>query len=389
MTEQLFFELIRVSIGTQGMLSRMPSAQEWQALYEMAKKQSLVGVCFAGVKKVLSNSSAGGEDCSAIGLPEMLYLKWVGMAAKIQKRNEVMNRQCVELQERLRKDGFRNYIMKGQVNAALYGELQMLRQSGDIDVYLEGGLDKVLTYAKTFGKVEHVNELEMSVPVFEDTEVEFHYRPFIMRNPFKNKRLQAFFKSQEEACLSNTISLGKGLTICAPTTEFNLVHQLAHIHLHLFTEGIGMRQLMDYYFVLRNTNSSALRAKCKRMPSGHELPTNFSSIISDLGLNRFASALMWVLLYVLEGNESINHKSSSINLLWEPNEEDGRFLLNEIMTSGNFGKHNEEQNERKGKMGYSVWALFFRNLRLSRFDRGDWFWGPLWRISHKLTRKKI
>ena len=224
-------------------LSHTPSADEWGKRYKIAKKQSLVGICFAGIQKLVNQQQEP---------PEMLYLTWMGMAAKIQQRNETVNRQCVDLQKQLDGDGYRNYIMKGQANSALYrasyenDNLCLLRQSGDIDVYLEGGLDKVLAYARTFGKVEHVNELEMSVPVFPDTEVEFHYRPFIMRNPWKNKRLQRFFKSWEEACFAKRISLGEGLTICAPTTEFNLVHQLAHIHLHLFTEGIGMRQLMDY-----------------------------------------------------------------------------------------------------------------------------------------------
>ena len=369
---ELFYELVRVALGNADELTHIPSEKEWKLLYEMAMKQSLVGVCFAAVQKILSNSSSKGMNPSVIGMPEMLYVTWMGMAAKIQQMNEDVNRHCVELQERLSCDGHRNYIMKGQSNAALYGELQMLRQSGDIDVYLEGGLDKVLAYAKTFGNVEHVNELEMSVPVFADTEVEFHYRPFIMRNPWKNKKLQAFFKSQEEACFANRISLGEGLTICAPTTEFNLVHQLAHIHLHLFTEGIGMRQLMDYYFVLRtsygndNDNENVLR------------------IVRDLGLNRFASALMWVIAHVF-ANDNDNESFYP----WVPNEKDGRLLLDEVMTGGNFGRHNEEQNDRKGKMGYCVWALFFRNQRLSRFDRGDWFWGPIWRISHKLTKMKI
>lgn len=358
---ELFFELIRVSIGTQGSLSRRPSDKEWKELFAMAKKQSLVGVCFAGVQRL-------AEDDRPLGI---MYLKWMGLAAKIQQRNDVVNRRCVELQERLAKDGFRTYIMKGQGNAALYGDrLSSLRQSGDIDIYLEGGLEKVLTYAKSFGTVEHVNELEMTVPVFTDAEVEFHYQPFIMRNPLKNNRLQAFFNCQKEACLSNKVSLSEELTIFAPTPEFNLVHQLAHIHLHLFTEGIGLRQLMDYYFVLRNTNLIN--------------EPNYSLIedtVEDLGMGRFASALMWVLgrVFGLERDA----------MLWEPDEEDGKLLLSEVMTGGNFGRYNEEQNDRKDKIGYSLWAVFFRNLKLSRFDRGDWFWGPLWRISHKLTRRKI
>ena len=146
----LFFELIQVAIGKRICLSHTPSADEWGKLYAMAKKQSLVGVCFAGVQKLVEQRQE---------LPEMLYFTWLGMAAKIQQRNEVVNRQCVELQKRLSADGFRSYIMKGQYVATLYGEhLAALRQSGDIDVYLEGGLDKVLAYARTFGEVKKVNE---------------------------------------------------------------------------------------------------------------------------------------------------------------------------------------------------------------------------------------
>lgn len=374
----LFFELLRVAIGTEGALSRVPSPQEWKALYDMAKKQSLVGICFAGLQRLGADADSG---FSKLGLTEMQYLTWMGMAAKIQQRNEVVNRQCVELQKRLAKDGFRSYIMKGQAVATLYrlhdndtlhyDKLCHLRQSGDIDVYLDGGLEKVLSYARTFGKVEHVNELEMTVPVFSDTEVEFHYRPFIMRNPFKNKRLQAFFDSKKEDCFANRILLKEGgekLEISAPTMEFNLVHQLAHIHLHLFTEGIGMRQLMDYYMVLRTV---------QEVSDVQEV----QNVIHALCLDRFASALMWVLGYVLGMDRD--------TMFWEPNEKDGSFLLGEIMKGGNFGRHNENQNQRKGKVGYSLWAVFFRNLRLSRFDRGDWFWGPLWRVSHKLMNKTI
>ena len=109
--KNIFFDLNRVSIGNAGCLSRTPSETEWDELYAIAKKQSLVGICFAGVHKLQAQS-----QCP----PEMLYLQWMGMAAKIQQRNEVVNRQCAELQARLSADGFRSYIMKGQANAALY-----------------------------------------------------------------------------------------------------------------------------------------------------------------------------------------------------------------------------------------------------------------------------
>ena len=49
----IFYQLIQVALGKRICLSHMPSADEWGGeLYAMAKKQSLVGVCFAGVHKL-------------------------------------------------------------------------------------------------------------------------------------------------------------------------------------------------------------------------------------------------------------------------------------------------------------------------------------------------
>ena len=117
----LFFELIQVAIGTRICLSHTPSADEWGELYAMAMKQSLVGVCFAGVQKASPQPSPEGKgekslllrgDLEEAYIPKMLYFTWMGMAAKIQQRNEVVNRQCVKLQAKLSADGIRSCIFK-------------------------------------------------------------------------------------------------------------------------------------------------------------------------------------------------------------------------------------------------------------------------------------
>ena len=366
------FEVIRIAIGNQLCLSNTPSADEWGELYAMAKKQSLVGVCFVGVQKLVEQRQE---------LPEMLYFTWMGMAAKIQQRNEVVNRQCVELQKRLSADGFRSYIMKGQYVATLYGEhLAALRQSGDIDVYLEGGLDKVLAYARTFGAVKKVNELEMSVPVFSETEVEFHYRPFIMRNPFKNRRLQAFFQDQSEACFTNRINLenkADSLEIMAPTIAFNLVHQIVHIYHHFITEGVGLRQLMDYHFVVKH------EMEVEKGSSVQEV----KKVISDLGLERFASALMWVIGYVFDPGMLATWIQKSETTLWKPNEKDGRLLLDEILMSGNFGHTDERAKDILTSRWKAFWFVNSKTFRFWRFDHWAWFWSPVWRVYHFLWRK--
>lgn len=76
-----------------------------------------------------------------------------------------------------------------------------------------------------------------------------------MTNRIANKKLQRWFAKEQEAQFDNKISLSDGEDISVPTTEFNLVYQLLHIYRHLFGEGIGLRQLMDYYMVLRTVEN--------------------------------------------------------------------------------------------------------------------------------------
>ena len=179
--EQLFFELLRVSIGMSGCLSKTPTNEEWKALYDMAKKQTLVGVCFAGVHKLVEQGQKPEE---------MLYLTWMGMAAKIQQRNEVVNQQCVEVQKRLSAEGFRSCIFKGQSVATLYGSLAMLRQSGDIDIWIEGGRKRVIELVQSIAHTKNIRETHAQLSIYQDTEIEAHYRPGLIRDAFRNKKLQ-------------------------------------------------------------------------------------------------------------------------------------------------------------------------------------------------------
>lgn len=399
-TEQLFFELIQVAIGTRICLSHTPSVDEWGELYAMAKKQSLVGVCFAGVRRLGANADDG---ISAIGMPEMLYLTWMGMAAKIQQKNEIVNKQCVEVQQMIEKEGFRTFIMKGQGNAALYkvskgststgsaqaqefqevsghSDLSLLRQSGDIDIYLEGGFEKVNAFVQSTCPTKEINELEIHYHCLQDTEVEIHYRPFVMRNPFKNRKLQRFFAMEGEKCFENKIALPNGVgEIAVPTTTFNLVHQMVHIAHHLYTDGIGFRQLMDYYFVVKH------EMEVKKSSSVREV----KKVITEFGLDSFASALMWVIAHVFANTSTGSAQADNYNenfYPWEPCEKDGRMLLEEILKSGNFGHQDETRADLSNKWK-SFWYVNGKTFRFWRFDHWAWFWSPLWRVYHFAWRK--
>jgi hypothetical protein len=382
--EQMFFELLQVAIGRIVCLSHSPSAEEWKGLYEIAKKQSLVGVCFAGVQKLVEQQQTPEE---------MLYLTWMGMAAKIQQRNEVVNQQCVEVQRLIAEKGCRSCIIKGQSNHTSYGSLAMLRQSGDIDIWVEGGREKVVELVSSICPTKEIRETHAQLRVFQDTEVEVHYRPGLIRDFRRNKRLQAFFASHAEDCFANRVSLGskefqkvssespktpetsgtskdlkpsETLSIVAPKVQFHAVQQLLHIYHHLFDSGIGLRQVMDYYFVLKHLSEEEKGGVMK--------------VLKQVGVERFAKALMFVEQKVFGLEDRY--------LLCEPSVEDGEYLLSEIMIGGNFG-HYDDRKKYSTRHSFleSFLGVYFKNFRHARFAPMEWFWSPIWRLYYFGWRK--
>lgn len=369
---ELFCSLIRVAVGSQDHLSHMPTAREWGELYKMAQKQALLGICFAGVQKLSINHLS-----SIIHLSEFLRLQWMGVAAKIQQRNEVVNRRCVDLQTKLSADGFRSYIMKGQSVSSLYQcvgsngieeDLSGFRQSGDIDVLLDGNFDKVYNYVQRTCPTKEVNRLEIQYHCFEDTAVEIHYKPFYMPRPKDDKKLQEFFKSCENANFSNFIILDSEnkYIICAPITEFNLVHQMVHIWHHFMTEGVGLRQLLDYYFVLKSIPKTSLET---------ESYNDVKKVIADIGLERFAAGVMNIMQTVFGLEEEC--------LLWPSDPESGAWILSEVMQKGNFGHLSDENLMRKSPIA-RLWTKTKFAIKYRCFGHMAWFWIPVRSMADKV-----
>ena len=182
--------------------------------------------------------------------------------------------------------------------------------------------------------------------------------PSYLECPWQNRALQRFFDSEKEACFAS----GK----C--TDRFNQVFILAHAFRHLFSEGVGMRQLMDYYFVLKNSVESIPRKE-------------FSLFMNRTGMERFAKAVMWIMQQVF-GLESEY-------LLCEPSEKYGRLLLNEVMKSGNFGHQDERVNRSKNESAiHRFWRIGVYNCRVMSFSPWTVICSPLWRLWHWCWRKK-
>lgn len=308
MVKKYFFELIKVAVGKLTALSGVPTPNEWQEIFLFAKQQTLVGILFGAVEQLPAEQRP----------PRPMLLKWFAATEQIKLQNVKVCEDAVEICKRFQQDGFRSVVMKGQSIATYYPQPE-LRTSGDIDLWVEGGMKKVLAYLRTQDEVEDVSYHHAHYEAPVDTTVEVHYRPSYLYNPLFNRRMQSFFKQQGETVFANSVKLTDGSLLPAPTVEFNRYYILNHIYRHYFGEGIGLRQMLDYYYVL-----------CKG-GSAESMKRTYDMFVRT-GMKRFVGATMWVMQEVFGMNECY--------MLCPPDEKAGKRLLNEILIAGNFGKYD-------------------------------------------------
>lgn len=309
-TEKIFLELIQVAIGNRERLDKIPTEAQWSELYAIAVKQSLVGVAFSGVEKLYKTNESAKP-------PMPVFYEWIGHVSQIEKQNQKLDWAASQLKAIFGNGGLRSCVLKGQGLARLYPE-PLRRQSGDIDLWVEGGRERILHYLKTnfFGTgkivIHHVD-----ARMIEGVETEIHFIPMWMYSPIHNHRLQKYFKSLQDEQFSNE---DKDAGFCCPSATFNIVYVLAHIFHHLLDEGVGMRQIVDYYFVLRNIQDTKL--------------TSYTDLFNHFGLLKFSKGVMWIEKECLGMDEKY--------LLVEPDEKTGRRIMDEVMLTGNFGQYDQQ-----------------------------------------------
>ena len=243
------FLFLNYCLGKKVDMSMVVAKIDWRQLYSFASRQALLGFCFYGIERLTKEFS---EELKQNPMGRDLLMTWMGAAQQILRQNMKVNAVAGKLFSMLREDGFRCCILKGQGNALMYPN-PYSRTPGDIDVWVNASREDITDYAKThfeIGDDIRFHHLETS---FDGVPVELHFFPGIMNNPIYNARLQKWFKRNADLQCSNVVSLPDGIgEIAIPTTAFNVVYQLTHLYHHFFDEGIGMRQIIDYFLVVND-----------------------------------------------------------------------------------------------------------------------------------------
>ena len=435
---QIFFDFLRFSIGPKSEIPSSLKEADWKALYRIAKKQCLVGILFNGIKKL---------PAEHVGMKKELLLQWMAESQMLEKANVRLNDVAIQVSEWFRKKGFRTCILKGQGNALMYLN-PYSRTPGDIDIWVEGGDKRVISFVRSISPHEKACYHHIEFPSYKGVEVEVHYRPSFLLRFRHNRKLQKYYERVKEEQFSHRVMLGEQGEIAIPTVEFNLIFQLTHIFSHLMNEGIGLRQLVDYYYVLcdfykvyqksSKTHPSSLTLKggstafpkpLSPQGTGEETapprrseplrskvggPSKVSpdcagwdrlSIegdnsagsttavtssastaldvvqkeLKELGLWKFAEGIMYIMQEVFGMPAS--------RLIVPPNEKYGKFVLNEVLEAGNFGKHDARNRFGRSKLGHNLQRVY-RDIRLVRYFPAEALCEPLFRTWHFFWRMK-
>lgn len=349
----VFFQVLRFVLGTGGTLPKL-SLDEWEEVFRASSDQTidgLVGLLFTPLWET-KDQAAKAEMAAAfldvrqpgdVALFLDLLADFQDGVIDIVKTNLLVNDRVGRAFRFFRGAGIECCLLKGQGNALMYPHPDH-RTSGDIDLWVRWGKEVPEVVRKAVARIrgrkkadEPVRELirfvqrayprkrayyhHVEAPNMRGTAVEMHYRPQFLHCFFYNRRLQKFFLERADAQFAHVVPFGKGAGIAVPTHDFNVVLQLSHIYKHLLFEGIGLRQIVDFFYLMRALDEDEPREGRKE---------RWTPRLEYLGMRKLCGALMWILEDVLgmDGAWAITAKD----------ERRGRLVLNEIIQGGNFGQ---------------------------------------------------
>ena len=358
-----FFAFLKYCLGYKGNISRVVDSMDWQELYSFASKQALLGLCFDGIERL---GKENPEELRLNPIGRELLMTWMGKAQQIRRQNRKVNTVASKLFSMLREDGLRCCVLKGQGNALMYSN-PYSRTPGDIDVWIDTSRERIMEYTQKkfeLGDDIRLQHLETSL---DGVPVELHFFPCSMNNPIYHARLQKWFRRNADLQCSHIVGLPDGAgDIAIPTSAFNVVYQLCHLYHHFFDEGIGMRQIIDYYYVVNNDELLVIRDTLQRE-------------LKHLGLWKFAGAVMYVLHEALGLSEE--------KMIAPMDDKRGKLLLAEILNGGNFGQYFTKYGHfTQQGMAKKYFLKIWRNMHFVRYYPAEALSEPIFRTWHFFWR---
>ena len=351
-----FVELIQIALGIRSSISSVPLEEDWQKVYQLAERQALMGLLFSAIEKL------NEKDKTAMP-PMSLFYQWTGLVLNTETQNKRLNEAAEHLTRIFKNGGLRCCVLKGQGIARLYSQ-PLRRQPGDIDLWVEGGREKVLQFLKSSClKTGTVVIHHVDTSIIDGVETEVHFLPSYSYNYLRYVKYKKYFKEEAKLQFDH---FDEQVGFAYPTNRFNAVYLMMHIFSHVFHEGIGLRQLMDYYFVLIHLTDEERKWAYGKL--------------KWLGLGKVTSAVMYVMKAVFLMDDKY--------LLCSPSDKTGKYLLEEIIAGGNFGKFGEQYESAHSGSSFNLYLKNLKRLgKVYSLCPSEVLWAPIWKPCHLIWRK--
>ena len=438
------FDFLKYCLGAKSDVNKVIAGIDWQMLYSFAFKQALLGLCFDGIERL---GKEYPEELKLNPIGRELLMTWMGKAQQIRRQNMKVNGVAAKLYSKFREDGLRCCILKGQGNALMYPN-PYSRTPGDIDVWIHANRERIMKYARKKFELGDDIRLQHIETSLDGVPVELHFFPCSMNNPIYHARLQKWFRRNVDLQCSHIVGLPDGAgDIAIPTTAFNVVYQLTHLYHHFFDEGIGMRQIIDYYYVVcdfykvyqKSSNPSVSLSKGSSTFSPSPSSSGSGDVtapsrcseplrskdggpskvspdcagwdrLSIEGDNSAGSATavtssastalvvvqrelkylgLWkfagAVMYVLKEVLGLSEDKMIVPM----DEKRGKLLLAEILNGGNFGKHFTKYGHfTQQGMAKKYFLKIWRNMHFVRYYPAEALSEPIFRTWHFFWRMK-
>ena len=258
--QQQFLELLRAGLwGTKADVNLFKENVDWKAILRIAKEQTVQIIIADGIETL-------PEDTWP---PKQAMLSLMMLRIKIQQMHNLLNTTLNQITEALNTEQIPSVLLKGQGVAQNY-RIPASRMCGDIDLYIgEGNYQRACEIVRNLNpeKQEYTPESEQHMHLeLNGVTIEVHR---IASSINQKSKAEDFAKWTKAATIENkgTSYDNLGVEIRLPESTFNAFFILYHAVRHMFTEGVGFRQICDWSMFLhrhhQEINIEELKTKLK------------------------------------------------------------------------------------------------------------------------------
>ena len=345
--EKEFLELLKAGLwGSPLDLTVFSKDTDWEAVYQLAKEQTVIGVITDGLS-ALPKEYHGAR-------PTMM--QFFARTMNLEDENRKMNSFGPQLMTQLERKGIHSMLLKGAGVATCYRQ-PLHRVVGDIDLLVMDAEESkkaralMLMIAKEVEnedvgrKHSAFNYKGMTIEIHGDFRFYINKQCRLHTSAWKKNRLAVGSRHIEEGLLKGAI---------LPPVQFDVLFIFAHMVGHYQgSGGVGLRQVSDWLVFLKQ----------------HIAEINLQTLEEDLD---FLNLRKYWEVFGTMAVDQLGFPEGLMPLYDKRYRKKGRIVLHNIFKTGNFGTKQRQEQLKEGsnpiaKKAVTFWGqipVYARNLRV-------------------------